>query len=188
MNWHQVCLSECTPQPWRNGGGLTHEMAAWPDAINWIWRVSVARIERNGAFSSFDGVQRWFAVLTGQGVELIWPTYRKVLTPQTPPLQFAGTPACHAHLIAGPTLDFNLMTRGKHALLTSQSEKVDHGTWPANAFVGVFAHDDCEWTRDGHRVIQQGQSLHWSSLRISTSWSWLNGKGFIFVIPMEDQT
>ena len=144
MNWHQVCLSECTPQPWRNGGGLTHEMAAWPDAINWIWRVSVARIERNGAFSSFDGVQRWFAVLTGQGVELIWPTYRKVLTPQTPPLQFAGTPACHAHLIAGPTLDFNLMTRGKHALLTSQSEKVDHGTWPANAFVGVFARDDAD--------------------------------------------
>ena len=50
---------------WRNGGGRTRELLAWPDAADWKVRVSVADVESDGPFSAFPGVQRWFAVLEG---------------------------------------------------------------------------------------------------------------------------
>jgi environmental stress-induced protein Ves len=35
-----------------------------------VLRISVAEITRDGPFSAFAGVQRWFAVLEGAGVML----------------------------------------------------------------------------------------------------------------------
>jgi environmental stress-induced protein Ves len=57
-------------QTWRNGGGSTRELLAWPEAGAWQLRISVAEITRDGPFSAFAGVQRWFAVLRGDGVRL----------------------------------------------------------------------------------------------------------------------
>ena len=67
---NRVQLAEIAPQPWRNGGGLTRELLAWPDAEAWQCRLSVADITRAGPFSAFPGVTRWFAVLEGEGVVL----------------------------------------------------------------------------------------------------------------------
>ena len=61
------------PQPWRNGGGVTRELLAWPDGGDWRVRVSVADIDADGPFSAFPGVERWFAVLEGAGVALRSP-------------------------------------------------------------------------------------------------------------------
>ena len=47
--------------PWRNGGGVTRELLAWPDPRNWLLRVSVADIGTSGPCSVFPGVDRWFA-------------------------------------------------------------------------------------------------------------------------------
>ncbi|OYU94699.1 MAG: histidine utilization protein HutD, partial [Burkholderiales bacterium PBB5] len=45
MTLHRVELETTSPQPWRNGGGTTHELLAWPPgAPAWLVRVSVARI------------------------------------------------------------------------------------------------------------------------------------------------
>ena len=112
MNWQHVALHDCAPQAWRNGGGITHELATWPTPSDWRWRVSVARIDRDGPFSAFDSVQRWFAVLTGDGVTLSWPSHQRVVTPESAPVSFAGSPACDARLLSGSTLDLNLMARG----------------------------------------------------------------------------
>ena len=57
-----------TPQAWRNGGGQTRELLAWPSAADWSLRISRADIERSGPFSAFAGVQRWFEVLSGNAV------------------------------------------------------------------------------------------------------------------------
>ena len=65
-----VALADTPPVPWRNGGGLTRELLAWPDGGDWAVRVSVAEIEADGPFSTFPGVERWFAVLEGGGVAL----------------------------------------------------------------------------------------------------------------------
>ena len=44
MTLHTVALSSATPQAWRNGGGVTRELLAWPAADAWRVRVSVADV------------------------------------------------------------------------------------------------------------------------------------------------
>ncbi|MDO8769103.1 MAG: HutD family protein [Burkholderiaceae bacterium] len=62
MSWQIIHLAQTPPSPWRNGGGVTRELIAWPDANDWAWRMSVAEVASNGVLSKFEGVQRWFAV------------------------------------------------------------------------------------------------------------------------------
>jgi uncharacterized protein len=46
-------LAQVEPRPWRNGGGVTRELLAWPGGDDWALRLSVAEIERDGPFSAF---------------------------------------------------------------------------------------------------------------------------------------
>jgi environmental stress-induced protein Ves len=111
MGLHIVHLAAVPPQPWRNGGGQTRELLAWPpgSGSGWQVRVSVADIERDGPFSAFPGVQRGFVVLEGAGVVLGLADSQCTLTPASPPLQFDGDDAPACRLVAGPTRDLNLM-------------------------------------------------------------------------------
>lgn len=110
MTLHRADLAATPPQPWRNGGGTTHELLAWPPgAPAWRVRVSVARIDADGPFSRFDGIQRWFTVLDGAGVVLLRPGGPMPLTLTSEPLGFDGGEAPGCQLIAGPTRDLNLM-------------------------------------------------------------------------------
>ena len=108
---HTVSLAEVPPQPWRNGGGLTQELLAWPAGSPWALRISVARIERSGPFSAYPGVERWFTVLQGEGVVLRFATRRALLAEGSEPLRFDGAAAPGCDLLDGPTLDLNLMLR-----------------------------------------------------------------------------
>ena len=107
---HLVALADCPALPWRNGGGITHDLLAWPPGDPaWQLRVSVASIDRDGPFSRFDGMQRWFTVLSGAGVRLRLPGADVRLVPGDPPLGFDGADAPGCTLLAGPTRDLNLM-------------------------------------------------------------------------------
>ncbi len=112
MNWELVSLADAPPQPWKNGGGSTRELLAWPSAADWRVRLSVAEVAADGPFSRFEGVQRWFAVLTGAGVQLAVNGATHTVTVASPPLAFDGAADTHCILIDGPTQDFNLMLRG----------------------------------------------------------------------------
>ena len=107
-----ITLAGTPPQPWRNGGGSTRELLAWPSAQDWQLRLSVADIEADGPFSVFDGVQRWFAVLQGAGVLLTIDGQPQWQRPADTPLQFAGAARTDCRLLDGPTRDLNLMLRG----------------------------------------------------------------------------
>lgn len=125
------------PQPWRNGGGVTRELLAWPSAQAWQVRISVADIERDGPFSPFPGVQRWFAVLDGEGVELDWgglaPTRH---LRGDAPLCFDGAAAPACSLRHGATRDLNLMLRGACGGLALAHSGVP---WrPAASAAGLF--------------------------------------------------
>jgi len=115
MSWSIVNLNHVHPSPWRNGGGVTRELVTWPNAEHWVWRMSVAEITQNGPFSRFEGVQRWFAVLSGTGVRLTLGQHTHDLSPQSAPLCFDGETAPDCHLTNGPTQDFNLMLRRSQA-------------------------------------------------------------------------
>ena len=111
MNWQLVRLDEVPASPWRNGGGVTRELLAWPAAADWTCRLSVAEVTQDGPFSRFDGVQRWFAVLGGAGVRLGLDGQWVDLRPDSAPFGFDGAVPVDCQLLGGPTRDFNLMVR-----------------------------------------------------------------------------
>lgn len=106
-----VDLASVPEQPWRNGGGVTRELLAWPVGAAWQCRISVADITRDGDFSAFPGVERWFAVIEGRGVELDFRAGPMPLTQESDPCRFDGTAAPGCRLRAGPTRDLNLMVQ-----------------------------------------------------------------------------
>lgn len=112
MTWNIVHLNDVRPTPWRNGGGTTRELLAWPSSADWQWRASVAEIVRPGPFSSLPGVQRYFAVLGGDGVCLTVDGYLHMLTTSDQPLAFDGAAVTICDLLGSATQDFNLMVQG----------------------------------------------------------------------------
>jgi uncharacterized protein len=117
---------------WRNGGGWTRELFAWPAGEAWRLRVSLADIERDGPFSAFPGVQRHFAVVAGAGVCLRFAERTVPLTPLDGPLAFDGAETPHCALLAGPTRDLNLMLRGlRGGLQRAGSEAAPEAPWRA---------------------------------------------------------
>ncbi len=106
-----IRLDRVAPQPWRNGGGSTRELLAWPSVAEWALRISVAAIASDGPFSAFPGVERWFAVIQGDGVLLRFAGQSKALSVASDPLRFDGAEAPDCQLQGGPTLDLNLMVR-----------------------------------------------------------------------------
>ncbi|MCQ0033734.1 HutD family protein [Burkholderia glumae] len=101
--------------PWKNGGGVTREIAAEPPGASldaFAWRVSVADVAQPGPFSRFPGVDRTLVLLSGAGMTLVDGNgARQVLAAPLERLAFAGETPLSAELADGPTRDFNLMTR-----------------------------------------------------------------------------
>lgn len=60
-----------TPEPWKNGGGVTRTLSVDAAQQPPRWRVSVADIDRDGPYSRFPGYDRVSVVLSGGGVELV---------------------------------------------------------------------------------------------------------------------
>ena len=124
---HTVSLADVAAQHWRNGGGVTQELLAWPAeaaASDWQLRISVARIDRDGPFSAYPGIERWFAVVQGEGVVLRFANRRLMLGAGSEPVRFEGASAPDCGLLDGPTQDLNLMVRsdaGRGAMLTARS-------------------------------------------------------------------
>jgi environmental stress-induced protein Ves len=131
--WHLVSLEAMSAAPWRNGGGVTRELLAWPDIESWRVRVSVADIDRDGPFSNFPGVRRYFAVLSGQGVRLRVDGVAHEILRQSQPFAFDGHARAHCELLHGPTRDFNLMLVGA----TGDAERVS-GTFEAQGRAGTM--------------------------------------------------
>jgi uncharacterized protein len=108
-----VELAGVTPQPWKNGGGITRDLLAWPQAADWQLRISVADVAQSGPFSAYPGITRWFAVVQGEGVVLRFGERVHTLAPGSQPLRFDGGDAPGCDLIRGPTLDLNLLAASK---------------------------------------------------------------------------
>ena len=106
-----IRCADVPDQPWRNGGGITRELLAWPPGSDWQLRLSVADIQADGPFSVFEGVQRWFVVLQGEGVALQVAGQPHCLTPSSAPLCFSGDVSTSCHLLDGPTREAYIAER-----------------------------------------------------------------------------
>jgi uncharacterized protein len=94
--------------PWKNGGGLTHEIARAEGAKGWLWRLSIAEVATDGPFSRFDGYARILTVIEGAGIALHGPDHVLSALPLHP-VPFDGETPIDGRLINGPIRDLNLI-------------------------------------------------------------------------------
>jgi environmental stress-induced protein Ves len=101
--------------PWANGRGTSFEIASdRNESGEWTWRLAMAPVNEDGAFSRIECVNRFLAVVQGNGMLL--SVDRKKL--QCQPMQvvrFRGDAITDAVLTDGPITDINLMIRRKEA-------------------------------------------------------------------------
>jgi environmental stress-induced protein Ves len=101
--------------PWKNGKGETVEIAVFPPGASvdsFDWRISMATVAENGAFSIFDGVDRTLSVLVGESIELTVEGHAPVfLNQSSAPFAFPGDVNTTAILMKGTISDLNVMTR-----------------------------------------------------------------------------
>ena len=100
--------------PWKNGGGVTREVAAFPPGAGldaFEWRISLAQIDADGPFSAFPGIDRVLTVIDGAGLIMTVDERLLALHSASPPLAFAGEAAVTARLTDGAISDLNLMVR-----------------------------------------------------------------------------
>jgi environmental stress-induced protein Ves len=114
-----IRYAELKAQPWRNGGGVTRELARHSrtpsgqnsaDDTTWDWRVSIAEVTKAGAFSAFAGMDRVLTVIDGEllllsvdGSEHPLEKYR--------PFRFSGDADSAGALPTGDIRDLNVITR-----------------------------------------------------------------------------
>lgn len=114
-----IRYAELKAQPWRNGGGVTRELASHPAAARagdatvqdgWDWRVSIAEVAKAGGFSTFPGMDRVLTVIDGEllllsvdGAEHPLEKYR--------PFRFSGDADSAGALPTGDIRDLNVITR-----------------------------------------------------------------------------
>lgn len=109
-----VPFTSLSATPWKNGGGLTREIAVCYDSAShqdFLWRVSMATVGKHGPFSRFNQVDRTIAVLQGEGIVLHSNEGAAFLTRSSPPYSFDGEMCVTASVISGETTDLNTMTR-----------------------------------------------------------------------------
>jgi environmental stress-induced protein Ves len=183
-DWRVIRLQDVAQAPWRNGGGVTRELLAWPQADDWTMRLSVAEVAAAGPFSSFPGVQRWFAVLAGAGVRLRIEGQVHELGPASPPLQFEGAADTACELLAGPTTDFNLMLRGGSGSM-QRVHGVHASSCKAGTFVALYVHGGAgSVSTEAERSAVAADALAWRVLEADTLVQVTAGAGlWIEVLP-----
>ena len=129
-----VRRADLVPQPWKNGGGITREIAAHPLGAgmgDFAWRISIADVAQDGPFSAFPGIDRTLTVLDGRGLTLDFGGGAIRLQPGAP-LSFPGEAPVTARLTDGPITDLNVMTRrgfvGHSLRLVAAGTRAAHGT------------------------------------------------------------
>ena len=157
-------LRKIAPQPWKNGAGLTREIAFGGASADFDWRLSVAEVERDAPFSAFSGIDRCITLLRGAGMRLraLDGSVDHALTTPLAPFAFPGDVALAATLAGGPSSDFNVMTRrgrwrGEVSVQHSAAELPD-----ADATLLLCC--DGAW-RIGDETLAPQQALLWRAPR-----------------------
>ena len=101
-----VVRSQDVPgQPWGDGGGTTRELLCAEDGA---WRVSIADVDHDAAFSLFPGRHRLLTVVDGPVLRLVVDGEEQVVEPRRP-FAFDGAAQVTASLPEGPVRVLNLI-------------------------------------------------------------------------------
>jgi uncharacterized protein len=164
-------IKKISPVAWKNGGGITREIACSPlnaSIADFDWRVSVAEVRSDGAFSIFENVDRTIVLLGGAGMKLMGAQGETIheLTQRFAPFAFAGETPISAQLLNGPSRDFNVMTRRgtHHATVGSLTESCAR-TLQEN---GVLLVAQGQWTFRG-ASFSPGEGCAWRDASVQSA-------------------
>ncbi|MEU6623942.1 HutD family protein [Streptomyces litmocidini] len=158
---HRFDVETLTAGRWRNGGGATREIVSWPvGAEDFLWRASIADIDRDGPFSAFPGVDRTLTLLAGDGVRLTAPGVFDRTTRAEEPLAFPGDLELSAELRGGACRVLNIMVRRGRAV--ARVERVTGPVVPAGGHAGVLHVLRGRWrTEAGESPLTPGRGVWW---------------------------
>lgn len=105
-----VRFENLVAEPWKNGGGLTRQVTRVADDRGSGWRLSLAKISRNGPFSFFPGFRRILTLVGPAPVTFDLPHETLVLKPFAT-VTFDGSDKVHARLTEGPAHALNIIWR-----------------------------------------------------------------------------
>lgn len=180
-------LRAIAPQPWKNGAGLTREIAfGGASAAQFDWRISLAEVVRDAPFSAFPGIDRCIVLLRGAGMRLrsIDAAIDHALTTPLAPFRFPGDVALDATLVDGSSSDFNVMTR--RGVFRSDVTCEHTATELSGGDVTLLLCSAGEWqvAGDESSTLAPMQALLWrtpiESLRVAPS----NGASALLVVRL----
>lgn len=138
------------PQPWKNGGGVTHEIVRWPDDLPdraaYDVRISLADDRAPGPFSQFPGYRRWSFLAAAAPIVLHAAGVAHALVALGDHLEVAGDVAIHCTLPAGPTRLLNVLVRD------GVDARIGRGPC-SQAIRFAFALAAMPWLPEGHAAV-----------------------------------
>jgi environmental stress-induced protein Ves len=174
------------PVPWKNGGGSTTQIAVFPPDAgfeDFDWRVSLATIAEDGAFSEFPGVERTLALVDGHGMTLEIDGEPMLMSKADPVAVFDGESRVAAKLNRGASTDLNVMTRSDRCyhqfgrrMLSGESRFVARA--PVTLLF-LAEGDTLELCSDGQRI----NMVRYDAVLLDqgTTWTLQAGQGMIFI-------
>jgi len=183
-----IPFAALAPVPWKNGGGSTTEIAIGPPESgfeDFDWRVSLATIEKDGAFSLFPGVDRTLALVEGHGMTLDIDGEPTLVTDADPVVAFDGSSKVEAKLNRGGSTDFNAMTRSERCYHTFGRRRLSgDSTFVARADVTVLflAEGDALELRNEEERIGL---VRYDAVVLEGGSVWkLEGQGMVYIVDV----
>ena len=158
-----VAYAALAATPWKNGGGVTRELACHPadaDFDDFLWRVSIADVHQSGPFSRFPGIDRVILLLDGGGMMLRSEDREHALTVPLVPHAFRGEEEIEAQLVS-PSRDFNLMLRRGRAAGSVSVLRASGSVAGAQLLFcasGKWQIGDCVLNKGDHVQIEPGHA------------------------------
>jgi environmental stress-induced protein Ves len=97
---------------WRNGRGVSWDIASDRPGDVIDWRLAIARIDSDVPFSHYPGIDRIFTLIEGAGLSLDVAGAGVLPVPEPfVPIYFSGDADCTSTLVNGPCRALNLFLR-----------------------------------------------------------------------------
>lgn len=159
-----VTPAQFRSQPWKNGGGVTHEIVRWPDRGGdnagddagdndaYDVRISIADDRAPGPFSRFPGYRRWSFLADSAPIVLDVAGTVHELVARGDHIEVGGDVPITCALPAGPTRLFNILVRDGVDVV------VGHGPCP-RPIRFAFALEAMAWLPEGHAAVFEPPEL-----------------------------
>jgi uncharacterized protein len=165
-----IRFTDLQQTPWKNGGGITREIAIERAGDALIWRLSIADVGVDGPFSKFEGLSRILTVIEGHGMELIGHD-ATLQADYAVPVSFDGALEIQSRLKDGPLRDLNLIydpsfcTGHAQVIPTASKHSVDAKrgrTIALHCIAGTVALGETELLYKGDTALIEGTAFHYT--------------------------